>query len=149
VEGNIHAALLGAFAGEPDQVARAINARDVMVAAPREFEGMAALSAAEVKDFVVGLEPRGLDEEVDFLDGVLVVLDDVAVGFQVERSEKRTPPIGGKVAFKVRDRSKGARGLLSRGFLSHDVCRSCGGWGGIGVRRGPGEREAAPRGRIW
>ena len=46
-------ALAGPLAGEPDQIARAVEAGDIAETAPRQFQRMPPLAAAQVEDAVV------------------------------------------------------------------------------------------------
>ena len=109
VERDLQVALPGAFAREADQIARAVEPGDMRKAAPGEFERMAALAAAQIEDAVVPLEPDGADQEVDLLAGVPVVLDNVAIGFEIERVEQSAPPIRGQMALEIGYRTQGAR----------------------------------------
>ena len=84
VEGEREATLLGALARQAHEIARAVDAGDVLEAAPRELERVPALAAAQVEDAVVRLEARGADERLDLLLGIAVVLDHVAVGLEIE-----------------------------------------------------------------
>src|SRR5688572_32785045 len=99
---HLQIALPGALAGEADQVARAVEPGDVPEAATGEFQRMASLAAAQIEDTLVALDAGAADQQVDLLPGVAVVLDDVAVGFEVERVEQGAPPFGRQVAFEVR-----------------------------------------------
>ena len=115
---------LGALARQPHQVARAVDAGDVLEAAPRQLQHVAPLAAAQIEDPVVGLQPGAAHQQVDLLLGVAVVLDDVAVGFEIERVEERAPPFGRQVALEVGDRAQRARraalgGLAGEGRLEH------------------------------
>ena len=67
---------------------------------------MAPLTAAQVENAVVALEPDAADQQVDFIGRVAVVLDDVAVGFEVERVEQGAPPVGRQVTFEIGDRAQ-------------------------------------------
>jgi len=59
--------------------------------------------------------PKITHQQIDLLLGVAIVLDDVAVGLEVERVEERAPPFGGQVALEVRDRTQRAgRAVLGR-----------------------------------
>ncbi len=109
VKRDLQAALPGALAREPDQIARAVEPGNAGKAAPGEFERMTALAAAQVEDAVVALDPGAADQQVDLLRGVAVVLDHIAIGFEIERVEQRAPPIGWQVAFEVGDRAQGTR----------------------------------------
>src|SRR5579884_1501293 len=119
VERHLQVALLGALAGEADQVARAVEADDAVKPPLRQFERMAALAAAQIEDAVVALKAGAADQQIDLVAGVAVVLDDVAVGFEVERVEQRAPPFRRQVAFEVRNRPQGAgtQAALSPGRL--------------------------------
>src|SRR5262249_45691607 len=75
VEGNLQIALLGTFAGEPDQIARAVEPDDIGKPARSQFERMSALAAAQIEDAVVALEPSAADQQVDLVGGDAVVLD--------------------------------------------------------------------------
>ena len=98
---------------------------------------MATLTAAQVEDAVVALEPDAADQQVDFIGRVAVVLDDVAISFEVEGIEQGTPPVGRQVTFEIRNRTQcpradvpvrlgmveiragRARGPRTVGFLPH------------------------------
>src|SRR5260370_2423762 len=67
---------------------------------------MAPLTAAQIEDAVVALEPDAADQQVDFIGRIAVVLDDVAVGFEVEGIEQGTPPVGRQVTFEIGDRAQ-------------------------------------------
>ncbi|KAF5045940.1 hypothetical protein DSECCO2_475990 [anaerobic digester metagenome] len=90
--------------GSLDQVMRLVEAFGV-VAPACEFEGMPALAAAEVEDLLVGAEAQNPGDPVDLPPGDSLVVDDVAIGLQVEVIEDTPPPIGFYVLFKVRDRT--------------------------------------------
>src|SRR5690606_38807389 len=68
-----------------------------------QLEAMAALSAAQIEDLAVRLYGCGGEDEVHVAARVLHVLDDVAVGLDVESVEKLTPPFGGEMCFEIRD----------------------------------------------
>jgi hypothetical protein len=55
---------------------------------------MAPLTAAQIEDAVIALEPDAADEQVDFIGRIAIVLNYIAVGFEVERVEQGTPPVG-------------------------------------------------------
>ena len=101
LEGDVEVGAFGPAAGEADEVARAVDTVDVVESAAREFEAMASLAATYVEDAVVRFEGRFTDEEVDVPRRVGLVLDDVAVGFEVEGVEEGAPPVGREVAFEV------------------------------------------------
>ncbi len=116
---------LRALLGEAHQVARAVDAGDVLEAAAGELEAVAALAAAQIEDLAVRLHGRGGEDEVDVAARVLDVLDDVAVGLDVERVEKLAPPLGGEMRLEVGYRTEtGARrralGPLRLGKGCHD-----------------------------
>ena len=89
--------------GPLDQVVGLVEAFDV-VAPAREFEGVPALAAAEVENPLVGLEVQDPNDPVDLPLGDAGVVDDVAIGLQVEAIEDAPPPVGLYVLLKVRDR---------------------------------------------
>src|SRR6516225_8538963 len=113
VERNREVALLGTLAGETDQIARSVEAGNMRKAAPGKLERMAALAAAQIENAIVALEPDGANEEVHFFTGVAVVLDHVAVGFEIERVEQGAPPVRGQMPLEVRYRPQGTRCDLS------------------------------------
>ena len=92
---------LRALLGEAHEIARAIDAGDVLEAAAGELDAVAALAAAQIEDLAVRLHGRRGEDEVDVAPRVLGVLDDVAVGLDVERVEKLAPPLGGKMRLEV------------------------------------------------
>ena len=47
---------LRALLGEPHEIARAVDAHDVLEAAPGELEAVAALAAAQIEDVAVRLD---------------------------------------------------------------------------------------------
>src|SRR2546423_8877473 len=67
---------------------------------------MAPLTAAQVENAVVALEPDAADQQVDFFGRVTIVLDDIAVGLEVERVEQGAPPVGRQVTFEIRNRTQ-------------------------------------------
>src|SRR6185437_12360992 len=91
VEGDAEAALAGTLARQPHQIARAIDAGDVLEAAPRQLQHVPPLTAAQIEDAVIGLEAGASHQQIDLLLGVAVVLDDVAIGLEIERVEERAP----------------------------------------------------------
>ncbi len=101
MEGDLQISLPGTLAGEADQIARAVEPGDALKAAARQFEGMPALAATQIEQAIVALKPGAADQEVDFLLGVAVVLDNIAIGFEIERIEQRTPPLRGQVPFEI------------------------------------------------
>ena len=131
VEARDQPLLLGALARQPDQIARAVDAGDPAEAAPRQLQAVPALAAAQVQYAIAGLEPGAFDGEIDLALGVRFVLDDVAVGLEVERVEQALPPVGRQMPLEVRDRAEGARPhgrrfrrpLRARHFRR--LCRRC------------------------
>jgi hypothetical protein len=93
VERHRQPGLPGALARQADQVARAVEPGDLAKAAARQFQRMPALAAAQVENAEARFGPGAADQQVDFLPGIGVVLDDVAIGFEVERVEQRAPPL--------------------------------------------------------
>jgi hypothetical protein len=94
------------LAGEPDQVARAVDAHDVLEAAARQLDAVAALAAAQVEDGIVARDAGRCDDEVDLAARVVVVLDHVAVGFHVQRVEQLAPPLLGQMRLEIADGAK-------------------------------------------
>src|SRR6516225_8976198 len=113
VERNREVALLGTLAGETDQIARSVEAGNMRKAAPGKLERIAALAAAQIENTIVAFEPDGTNEEIHFLAGVAVVLDHVAIGFEIERVEQGAPPIRGQMPLEIRHRPQGTRADLS------------------------------------
>jgi len=101
--------LAGALAREPDEIARAVDAGDLLEAAAGQLERVATLTAAEVENAVVGLEPGAPHQQLDLLLGIAIVFDDVAVGLEVERVEERAPPVVRQMALEIGDRAEGPR----------------------------------------
>ncbi len=108
---------LGALAGEPDQIARAVDAHDVLEAAPGEFQHMAALTTAQVEDGAVRLHGGGGNEEIDLAPRVLAVLDNVAVGLDVERVEQLAPPLRRQMLLEIGDRPERGSGRSAARLL--------------------------------
>src|SRR4030095_9695476 len=104
LEQHLQAFALRPLLGEPDQVARAVEAHDVPEAAPGELEAMPALAAAQIEDVAGRLDLGRRDDEVDLAPGVLDVLDDVAVGLHIEGVEELAPPLLGQVRLEIRNR---------------------------------------------
>ena len=71
---------------------------------------MAALPAAQIEDSIIGLECGGPNQRVDFASRIAVILDDVAIGLEIDRVEQRPPPIGRQVPFQIGYRAHGAGG---------------------------------------
>src|SRR4029077_12692014 len=67
---------------------------------------VAALAAAQVEDMAVRLDGGGRDDEVHLAARVLRVLDDIAVGLDVEGVEELAPPFLGKVRLQICDRTE-------------------------------------------
>ena len=58
MERHLQIALSGALLGEPDQIARPVEPGNVLKAAARELERMAALAAAQIEDAVAAIDAR-------------------------------------------------------------------------------------------
>src|SRR5271154_3715202 len=70
---------------------------------------MAALTTTQIEDSIVELEACTADQQVDFLRGVAIVLDHVAIGFEVKRVEQGAPPIRREMAFEIGYRAQSPR----------------------------------------
>ena len=103
LEHDLQPLVLRALLGEAHEIARAVDARDVLEAAARQLQAVASLAAAQVEDVAMGWTAARRDDEVDLAARVLDVLDDVAVGLDVEGVEKLAPPLGGEVRLEIRD----------------------------------------------
>src|SRR5439155_21327770 len=114
-----------------DWIARAVEPGDMGKAAAREFERMAPLTAAQVEDAVIALEPDAADQQVDFIGRVAVVLNDVAVGFEVEGVEQGTPPVGRQVTFEIGDRTQGTGADGPVGLAAPENRAGRTGWGRV------------------
>jgi hypothetical protein len=79
---------------------------------------MPPLSAAQVENAVVRLEAGRADENVDFLNGVLPILNDVAIGLEIDGVEQRPPPVGGEMPLQIGNGPEcaDAVGFGERGF---------------------------------
>ena len=64
-----------------------IETGDVVEPTPGKLKRVAALAAAQVQDSVAMRKSRRRDQDVDLLSSEPVILDDVAVGAQVERAK--------------------------------------------------------------
>ena len=82
-----------------------IETGDVVEPTPGKLKRVAAFAAAQVQDSVAMRKSRRRDQDVDLLSSEPVILDDVAVGAQIERAKQRTPPIGRHVACEVAERT--------------------------------------------
>ena len=82
-----------------------IETGDVVEPTPGKLKRVAALAASQVQDSVAMRKGRRRDQDVDLLSSEPVILDDVAVGAQIERAKQRTPPIGRHVACEVAERT--------------------------------------------
>jgi len=113
----------GAAARQPNQCARAIQPDHIAEAAAGELEHVSPLTAAEIEDAIVGCEFGRCDDGVHLGCGVGGVLHHVAVRLQVQRIEKRAPPIRGQVAFEIGDEQAAAvTGILeTHGFYRVSV----------------------------
>jgi hypothetical protein len=106
LEQHLQAFALRPLLGEPHEVARAVEAHDMLEAAPGELQAVPALAAAQDRDVAVRLDLGRRDDEVDLAAGVLDVLDDVAVGLHIKGVEELAPPLFGKVRLEVRNRAE-------------------------------------------
>jgi hypothetical protein len=70
---------------------------------------MTPLAAAEVEYAVVRRKIDAGDHRVDIRLGVCRVLEDVAIGFEIEIIEDLMPPVGPDMALKVGDRADRTR----------------------------------------
>ena len=70
---------------------------------------MPPLPAAQVQKPISWPDASRLDQEIDLRDGVDVVLDDVAIGAQIQGVEQLPPPLPGEVVFEIGDRSERPR----------------------------------------
>jgi hypothetical protein len=105
VKGDIQVFRFGSFAGEPYKISGAVQAGYILVSAPRQFQTVATLTAANIQVSVVGFEARRFQEPVDFVTRVGVVLDHVAVSLQIDRPEQTPPPIRRQMSFQIGDGS--------------------------------------------
>ncbi len=152
----------GAAAGEIEEVVREIDAGDVLEAAARQLQGMPALAAAEVEHAIAGLEGDGVDHGLDVGAGVVVVLEDVAVGLEIEIVEDRPPPVRPHMRLEIGDAARRAlevqHGGAARGLRrarAQRPPRKSPGWvrlDGYGHRqtprtRGTGVAQTTPRTR--
>src|SRR5215469_15624151 len=101
VKRHLQVAVLGALACQADQIARAVEPGDIGKAAAGELERMPALAAAQIEDAIIPLEPDAADQQIDFFGRIAVVLDDVAVGFEVERVKEGPPPVRRQMALEI------------------------------------------------
>ncbi len=125
LEHDLEALGLRPLLGEAHEVARAVDAGDVLEAAAGQLQAVAPLAAAQIEDLAVRLHGGGRHDEVDVAARVLHVLDDVAVGLDVERIEKLAPPLCGEMRLEIRHGTQtrtGARAprALRLGNSCHD-----------------------------
>jgi hypothetical protein len=66
---------------------------------------VATLPAAQVENVAVWLDLGRRGDEIYLAAGVLEVLDDIAVGLDIEGVEKFAPPLFGEVGLEVRNRT--------------------------------------------
>ena len=71
LEDDLQPLVLRALLGEAHEIARAVDAGDVLEAAARQLEAVAALAAAQIEDLAVRLHGRGGEDEVDVAARVL------------------------------------------------------------------------------
>ena len=64
LEQHLQALALRPLLGEPHQIARAVEAHDVLEAAPGELQAVPALAAAQVENVAVRLDLGGRDDEI-------------------------------------------------------------------------------------
>jgi len=62
---------------------------------------MAALSAAEIENAVGFFQADRIDGHIHIGSGIFIVFDNVAIGPQINRVKKRSPPFGRQMAFQV------------------------------------------------
>ena len=103
LEHDLQPLVLRPLLGEAHEIAGAVDAGHVLEAAACQLQAVAPLAAAQVEDVAIGLDRGAGDDEVDLAPRVLRVLDDVAVGLDVEGVEKLAPPLGGEVRLEIRN----------------------------------------------
>ena len=64
------------------------------IAAPCQFQTVAAVTAAEIKNSVICRHRHQLTESIDLAPGQLVVADRTGVGLEIDIIEQRLPPVG-------------------------------------------------------
>ncbi len=106
LEQHLQPFALRALLGEAHEVARAVEAHDVLEAAPGKLQAVPALPAAQIEDVAVRLDCRRGDDEVHLPAGVLQVLDDIAVGLHIKSVEELPPPLFGKVRLQIGHRTQ-------------------------------------------
>ena len=86
---EIHRQLLlpGPLAGQPDQIAGAVNPGNIQEFSSGQFQAVPPLTAAEVKNIVIFLQAGNPDNQVHVRPGILLVLDHIPVGFNVSGVE--------------------------------------------------------------
>ena len=72
---------------------RAIQPKEILIAAASEFKRMAALATTEVKDGAILAGRNGIEEEVDLALGDIGILNHITIGAQVVGIKDLTPPI--------------------------------------------------------
>src|SRR6266446_2442356 len=103
---DLQVTLFGPLAGEADQIAGSIEPGDMRKSALRKLERMSTLATAQIENAIVALQADTADQKIDFVGCVSVVLDYVAVGFEVERVEQGAPPIRGQMTLEVGHRTQ-------------------------------------------
>jgi hypothetical protein len=78
---------------------------------PGELKRVTPLAAAQIKDAFFMRETEYVGEKIDFGAGDRAVVDDVAVGFQIERVEDGAPPVRVDMFFEVRDGTEHSSGF--------------------------------------
>ena len=100
------AALSGKIPGPADEVMGTIHTMHIPVPEPRHLQHMTALSAAQIEDRRILIHFQYRHEDLHFLGGDLLVIDDISVRAQVIGIEDMAPPIRANVAFQVFNRSQ-------------------------------------------
>ena len=96
----------GLLFGFLNEIAGAIQSFDLGVPAAVKLQSMAALAAAQIEDVCFGCGLENFQQRVDLAGRDAIIGDHIGVGFDVERGEDATPPVGGHVRFQVADRTE-------------------------------------------
>ena len=107
-EGRRHGLRPGTPAGQADQISRTVDPGNVAKTATGEFEGVTPLTAAQIEHAVVRHKTGRGNQQIDVLTGIFPVLDNIAIGFEVQGVEKAGPPVAGQMSFEIRERTVGA-----------------------------------------
>ena len=70
--------------GKAHEIAGAVDANDAGEASPCQFNAMAALSAAQVENGTVRRKRHRFQKKVDVLGGILLALNNVAIGLEID-----------------------------------------------------------------